>query len=186
MNKVLSPTELAMRARKKYLENVKKAEEAEDAYATNVPVKKFIKIQTLSENGEVITEHTQRIKRKNGGGFVLSYTSKVSELVIRCTMPSALRIFMLIAHKQTYEGGFRTNRKYFSEVLRIDRKTVYNALEWLKDNFIINESRIDGSLEFMVNPEYVTVGTNKEARIKIWNNRWVKLNREKHADLIVE
>ena len=148
------------------------------------PKKEYLRTQTLSEDGEILCEHTQLIRKKNGSGFVISYTEKIIDLILNCSSSSTLRIFTLIAHKQTYTGGFRTSRQYFAEIFKIDRRTVYRALEWLKKNFIINEMRIDGSLEFMVNPEYVTVGSDRDARFKIWNSRWVKQNREKHPDLI--
>lgn len=142
-------------------------------------------VKNFNADGEILSEYRGKFTRKNGSGFVISYTAKIVELNIKCTSPSVLRIFALIAHKQTYAGGFRTNRQYFADVLNLDRKTVYRAIEWLKDNFIVNEMRIDGSLEFMVNPEYVTVGTDREARCKLWNSRWIELNKRKHANLII-
>lgn len=142
-------------------------------------------IRLIDQNGEIIVEHSSKVRNKNGGGFVLSYMSKATDLMIKCTSPSALRIFGIIAHKQTYTGGFRTNKKYFQDVLHIDRKSVYSGLKWLEENNIINVLRIDGSLEFMVNPEYVTIGTDKTARTRIWYERCREANRRKHPELIV-
>ena len=58
------------------------------------------------------------------------------------------------------------------EVLRVNRKTIYEALKWLEDNFLVVENRFDGQTEFMVNPEYITIGSDKSARMREWSLRW--------------
>ena len=47
-----------------------------------------------------------------------------------------------------------------------------STLKYLLDNYLIVENRFDGSLEFMVNPDYVTIGTDKKARQREWSERW--------------
>ena len=66
---------------------------------------------------------------------------------------------------------------YLRKVLNLDAKTVYSALEYLIEKFLVVENRIDGSLEFMVNPAYVTIGGDKKAREREWNNRWQMYNK---------
>ena len=66
-------------------------------------------------------------------------------------------------------------------MLNIDRKTLYTALKYLEENVLVLETRIDGQSEFMVNPNYVTVGRDKKARMTEWNNRWIQHWKEVHS-----
>lgn len=139
------------------------------------------------KNGEIICSYSSRSRSQNGSGFVLSYTEKISELILKVEQASVLRVFFYIAHHQHHElGGYRCSRKHLAEVLNLNAKTVYDALKWLQDHFIVNESRVDGQLEFMVNPAYVTVGADKKKRLQLWNSRWESHWKKKYADQIVK
>lgn len=136
----------------------------------------YREISVYDENGELLSESVSRIKT-NGGGFVISYTEKMSEFLEKTTVSSQVRVFLYIAHHQNYgtDGktfGYRCSHKYLQQVLRLDRKSVYSALSALKENFLVNESRVDGQIEFMVNPNYVTIGSDKKIRMIEWNRRW--------------
>lgn len=137
---------------------------------------KFKDVIQYDENGEIVYQTTTTVKSRNGGGFVLSYTAKVGKFLEEVKTGSVVRVFMYLAHHQSYgyDGvyGFRTSRGYLSKVLGLDPKSVYTALEWLKDKFLVNELRINGALEYMVNPDYVTVGTDPKARKREWSERW--------------
>ena len=140
------------------------------------PVPRYRQVITTDENGEVISDVSALVRKKNGSGFVLSYTAKMCEFLEKTTQGSIVRVFMYIAHHQNYgkDGvfGFRTTRQYLSKVLRLNPKTVYDALEYLISEFLIVENRFDGVLEFMVNPNYVTVGSDKKSRENEWSLRW--------------
>ena len=140
------------------------------------PIARYRQVITTDENGEVISDVSALIRKANGGGFVLSYTAKMCEFLEKTTQGSIVRVFVYIAHHQNYgkDGvfGYRTTRSYLSKVLRMNRKTVYDALEYLIANFLVVENRIDGSPEFMVNPAYVTVGADKKIREREWNKRF--------------
>lgn len=127
---------------------------------------------TLDVDGNEISKSTTRITTQNGSGFVLSYSDKLCDLVSKVTQPTILRVFIYLSHNQSYEGGFRVSRKHISEALNLDPKSVYSALKWLQNNFLVLESRIDGQTEIMVNPNYVTVGRDKKARLQLWSERW--------------
>ena len=108
---------------------------------------------------------------------MISYADKLCNLAIEAPHGSILRVFLYIAHNQQYGNdnkhfGYSCSKTYLQEKLGISRKSVYNALKWLKEKFIIHEGRVDGQLEFMVNPEYVTIGINKKKRQKEWKRRW--------------
>ena len=136
------------------------------------------------ENGEVIYDVKKKPAWQNGGGFVISYTEKMCDFIAETGVGSTVRVFLFIAHHQNYgvDGvyGYRCSHKYLQQVLRLDRKSVYNALKFLKEKFLIHEGRFDGSVEFMVNPSYVTIGTDKKKRVTEWNKRWAAYWKKKH------
>lgn len=128
-----------------------------------------------TRDGEVVRQFTTR-QRKNRGGFVISYTAKMAEFLETTPQGSTVRIFLYIAQKQDYGTngvfGYRSTRAHLAKVLGLTRKTVYTALEYLKEKRLVNELRIDGSLEFMVNPAYITIGSDRKTRDREWNARW--------------
>ena len=122
--------------------------------------------------GELIREVLTR-GSPNGKGWVIVYTENTQELLLKCNSAATLKVFMFLAMNQQFEErGFVTTKKYVQEKLGIDKKTCICAFNWLKENMIINETRVNGCTEFMVNPRYVTVGRDKKAREKEWVKRW--------------
>lgn len=143
---------------------------------------KKVKVQVLSEDDSILYETTRRYRSQNGSGFLLTYSEKVSDLVVKVPRASVLRVFFYIAMHQHHElGGFKISRKRLSEVLRLDAKSIYTAIKWLQDNFLMLESKINGQAEFMVSPDYVTCGSNKKRRMQMWNDRWAIHWKELHA-----
>lgn len=126
-------------------------------------------------DGQVVYDVVQRPRYQNGRGFVISYTSKLNEFLMRVSTGSIVRVFLYIAHNQSYgqngQFGFRCSHKHIEQALRLDRTTVWDALKFLKEKSLINESRIDGCPEFMVNPEYITIGADKKVRVREWLRR---------------
>lgn len=154
-------------------------EEARIAKILLMPLskKKIKSVEVVDEStGEIISSSTRPIVSQNGSGFVISYTEKMCEFLTKVTSPTVIRLFLILAHRQNYGTngiyGYRCTKKYLKELLRVDRKTIYDALEYLKANFLVVENRFDGQTEFMVNPEYVTIGTDKKARLREWSQRW--------------
>lgn len=129
-----------------------------------------------AETGIILKSSESQIVHQNGSGFVISYTAKMCEFLEKVNQGATVRIFLYIAHHQSYGTngifGYRCTRQYLSDILKLDRKTVYSTLKYLLDNYLIVENRFDGSLEFMVNPDYVTIGTDKKARMREWSERW--------------
>lgn len=129
------------------------------------------------ENGNVIVDMVRKSKSQNGSGFVISYTAKMCDFIAETKQGSIVRLFLYLAHNQQYGTdektyGYRCSHKFLQQVLGLDRKSVYNALSFLKDKFLVLETREEGSPEFMVNPNYVTIGTDKKKRLAVWNKRW--------------
>lgn len=140
----------------------------------------------VNADGEVVYDNLRkRGLSQNGSGFVISYTGKMCEFLQKCSAGSHVRLFVYLAHNQGYGDngvyGYRCDRKYLMALLKIDRKTLYNALKYLQDNVLILETRVDGQSEFMVNPNYVTIGRDKRARMAEWNNRWLRHWKEVHS-----
>lgn len=146
----------------------------------------YRQIISYDSEGRLLASVTTKPKSKNGGGFVLSYTEKMCEFLEKATQGSVVRIFLYIAHHQNYgvDGvfGYRCSHKYLQQVLRLDRKTVYRALDQLKEDFLVNEIRVGGVSEFMVNPNYVTTGSDKKMRMNEWNRRWAEHWKDKHIE----
>ncbi len=136
----------------------------------------YVEVARYDSNGELISSNTFTAKKQNGSGFVISYTEKMSEFIAKTETPSVVRIFLYLAHNQQYgiNGvyGYRCTRKHLETALNITRKSVYSALTKLKEDFLVNETKVDGLSEFMVNPNYVTMGRDKQARVREWNLRW--------------
>ena len=137
---------------------------------------RYKKVIVFDKFGEVISEVTTSAKSKNGGGFVISYTAKMCEFLEKNSAGAVVRVFLYIAHHQNYgtDGvyGYRCSKTYLSKVLRLSRVSIHEALDYLKDKFLVVENRFDGQTEYMVNPAYITIGTNKAARVREWNSRW--------------
>lgn len=117
---------------------------------------------------------------------MLSYTEKMCEFLEKTNQGSVVRVFLYIAHHQNYGAdgvfGYRCSHKFLQQALRLDRKTVYRALDQLKEDFLVNEIRVGGVSEFMVNPNYVTMGADKKMRMNEWNKRWAEHWKDKHVE----
>ncbi len=129
------------------------------------------------ENGEVLVDLVKKSSPRNGSGFVISYTTKMCDFIASTRQGAYVRVFVYIAHNQQFgvEGkafGYRCSHKFLQQVLGVDPKTIYNALKYLKDKFLLIETVEEGCTEFMVNPDYVTIGSDKKARMREWNRRW--------------
>ena len=126
-------------------------------------------------SGEVVYDNVRRQRWSNGSGFVISYTEKISDFLSKVSTGSIVRVFMYIAHHQSYgqngQFGFRCSHRHLEQALRLDRTTIWDALKFLKDKSLVVENRVDGCTEFMVNPAYITIGADKKAREREWIRR---------------
>ena len=141
----------------------------------------YREVTLYDSDGQIIVSVFSRSRQRNGGGFVLSYTNKMSEFLESTREGSYVRLFMYIAQHQQFGNddtyGYRCSRRYLQKVMSLDRKTVYRALNYLKSNYLVHERVSNGVSEFMVNPQYITVGADKKARVREWNDRWQETNR---------
>lgn len=148
-----------------------------DSEVNRVPKVDCVQTIKYDDKGDVIVDTVRKNKSQNGSGFVISYTAKMTDFIASTRQGSVVRLFLYLAHNQQYgtDGktyGYRCSHKFLQQVLGLDKKSVYNAVTYLKEKFLVIESRIDGTSEFMVNPNYVTIGTDKKTRMRIWNERW--------------
>lgn len=132
---------------------------------------KVMQIQVAdADTGEVLVDKTVYGARAKGG-WVMFYQQKGMELITQAPSPAVLKIFMYLSMGQTYEGGMKVTKAELQRKLGLSKPTVINAFNWLKDNFIVHEWRVDGCSEFMINPQYVCIGKFDE-RMKVWVNRY--------------
>lgn len=139
-----------------------------------------VETTTYDNEGEIVRSVIRKKKYLNGSGFVISYTAKMLDFIANTRQGATVRVFLYLAHNQNYGTddktfGYRCSHKYLQQILGLDKKSIYNAITYLKDNFLIVETREDGQSEFMVNPNYVTIGQDKKRRMGIWNARWAKV-----------
>ena len=105
---------------------------------------------------------------------------KCNNLLKNQLQAATLRVFFWLAlntHDQT--GFVRTTKKYLAQALNLDPKSLYRALKWLKDNYIVHQKRCHSFFEFMVSPYYVEWGNDRQARLEEWNLRWRLSNQHK-------
>lgn len=137
---------------------------------------RWVQITKYNSAGEILSEVTIEERKQNGSGFVLSYTDKMIEFIGKYSTGATVRLFLYLAHNQQYGAngvfGFRCSRASLENALGLTRKTVYSALMELKNDFLVHELKVDGVSEFMVNPNYITIGKEKKTRLAEWNRRW--------------
>ncbi len=133
----------------------------------------FTEIITYDEQGDMVSRKMFK-GSSNGKGWCMMYTDKVTDLILKCPSGATVKVFMLLAMGQQFdERGMITTKTAIQEKLGITKPTCLAAFKWLKENFIINEYKNDGGYtEFMVNPEYVSIGKDKKKRQREWIRRW--------------
>ena len=141
----------------------------------SAPIIRYRESIAYDENGEVVSDVLYRTHYENGSGFMIGYMSNIDELILNTKHPSILRVFFHIACHQQYGNdgifGYRCSKKHLQDALSIQRPALWSALNWLKEKFIINETQVAGVFEFMVNPDFVTIGKEKKKRVAEWNRR---------------
>ena len=103
---------------------------------------------------------------------------KCTKLLTDSLPPTTLRVFFFLAlniHEQT--GFVRITKKYLAQMLKLDAKSLYRALKWLQDNYIVHQTRCHGFFEFMISPYFVEWGDDKKSRIDEWNRRWADFGK---------
>lgn len=142
----------------------------------------------VDEHGEIVYDVLSRPTYENGSGFVISYTAKMTDFIVKEHAGAVVRVFLFLAHNQQFANsdtgqfGFRCTRKYLAQVLDLDPKSVYNVLKFLQDEFLVVETRVNGAYEYMVNPNYVTIGRSKKERDIEWSRRWAEHWKQKHSN----
>ena len=91
-----------------------------------------------------------------------------------------IKIFLYLAIKQPNDGirGYQIDKKQLQYDLKLTRTVFFNSLRWLKENLVVNELKLVGYSDFMVNPYIVMNNGDKDARIAEWNRR-VRLEDDK-------
>lgn len=122
-----------------------------------------------SETGEVLSTR-ENYGVNNGTGWVVNYRAASLKIALECNSAVTFRVFhLLISMQENYEDkGVICTRKYIQDTLKISRKSVYNALSWLIQNDFLIETERVGCTEFLFNPSVVTIGREKDKRLRRW------------------
>ena len=94
--------------------------------------------------------------------------------------PNILKIFFYLAFHQPQDGitGYKIEKSQLQYDLKLTRTVFFDSLRWLKENLVVNELKLVGYSDFMVNPYIVMNNGDKDARIAEWNRR-VRLEDDK-------
>jgi len=98
-----------------------------------------------------------------------------------------IKIFFYLAFHQPDDGirGYQIDKTQLQYDLKLGRTNFLVALRWLKENLVVNELKLVGYSDFMVNPYIVMNNGDKNERIAEWNRRVhleddkIKKNRER-------
>lgn len=84
-----------------------------------------------------------------------------------------IKIFFYLAFHQPQDGirGYQIDKTQLQYDLKLGRTNFLVALRWLKENTVVNELKMVGYSDFMVNPYIVMNNGDREARIAEWNRR---------------
>ena len=84
-----------------------------------------------------------------------------------------IKIFFYLAFHQPEDGtrGYVIDKTQLQFDLKLGRTNFLVALRWLKENLVVNELKLVGYSDFMVNPYIVMNNGDLDARIAEWNRR---------------
>ena len=84
-----------------------------------------------------------------------------------------IKIFFYLAFHQPQDGirGYVIDKTQLQFDLKLGRTNFLVALRWLKENTIVNELKMVGYSDFMVNPYILMNNSNRDERIAEWNRR---------------
>ena len=85
----------------------------------------------------------------------------------------AIKIFLYLAIKQPNDGirGYIIDKKQLQFDLKLTRTVFFDSLRWLKENLVVNELKMVGYSDFMVNPYIVMNNGDRDDRIAEWSRR---------------
>ena len=84
-----------------------------------------------------------------------------------------IKIFFYLAFHQPQDGirGYQIDKTQLQYDLKLGRTNFLVALRWLKENTVVNELKLVGYSDFMVNPYIVMNNSDRDERIAEWNRR---------------
>ena len=87
---------------------------------------------------------------------------------------------LILAIKQPNDGirGYVIDKTQLQYDLKLTRTVFFDSLRWLKENLVVNELKMVGYSDFMVNPYIVMNNGDRDARIAEWSRR-IKLQDDK-------
>lgn len=129
---------------------------------------RVVKTEILnSDTGEVVSEKIS-YGINNGSGWCIQHRKASEELALKCDSAITFRVYHLLVSMQENYGvsGVVCTKKFIQDRLGVSRKSVYTALEWLSDHDFLVEAQSGGCTEFFFNPSKLTIGRDKDSRVK--------------------
>lgn len=129
---------------------------------------RVVKTEVLnSDTGEVVSEKIS-YGINNGSGWCIQHRKASEELALKCDSAITFRVYHLLVSMQENYGvsGVVCTKKFIQDKLGVSRKSVYTALEWLSDHDFLVEAQSGGCTEFFFNPSKLTIGRDKDSRVK--------------------
>lgn len=84
-----------------------------------------------------------------------------------------IKIFFYLAFHQPQDGirGYQIDKTQLQYDLKLGRTNFLVALRWLKENLVVNELKLVGYSDFMINPCIVMNNCDQKERFDEWNRR---------------
>lgn len=117
--------------------------------------------------GEVLVE-THYKGSQNGKDWCVVYRMLFALFATGKLSYAAVRTYCFIAAFQDWKGFYISSKSALAEGIGITRKTLDSAIEELQARDMIRVARQRGSWTFYVNPDYVTQGRDRKARLKLY------------------
>lgn len=120
------------------------------------------------DTGNVIREATYT-GSQNGKDWWIMYRITMAFIASGRLQYSAVRVYMHLTARADWRGVLATTRTAIAKEIGLSVTSVSEGVTELKKFDLIRETKERGVPVFVINPAYATLGKNKNARLKIFN-----------------
>ena len=76
---------------------------------------------------------------------------------------SDIRMYLHITSSVDFEGKYSATQASIAQDLNMGRKQVCKSLKFLQGEDLIRQHRVNGHMTYFVNPDYATIGKNRNS-----------------------
>lgn len=122
-----------------------------------------------TEGGATLFKNFIMFSTQTEDRWIIMHRKALADLVKNAS-PTALRVFLYLSDRQSFDDGLKVSKKYVAEELGLSRTVVWQGFNWLKENNYIKERKVDGLIEFLLNPDVTSCNNNRKRneKIKLW------------------